>query len=72
MAKRKAKFSVAVTVFLCTVALVAGCVLGYAAAAMISASHYHSDEAPKTLVQGELQIHFLELGNKYTGDCTYI
>lgn len=23
-------------------------------------------------VSGELEIHFLELGNKYTGDCTYI
>ncbi len=72
MAKRKARFSLALTVFLCIVAVVAGCVVGYAAAALISASHYHSDEAPKSLVQGELQIHFLELGNKYTGDCTYI
>ncbi|MBQ9777351.1 MAG: MBL fold metallo-hydrolase [Clostridia bacterium] len=72
MAKRKARFSLALTVFLCIVAVVAGCVVGYAAAAFISASHYHSDEAPKSLVQGELQIHFLELGNKYTGDCTYI
>ena len=25
-----------------------------------------------TVVDGELTIHFLELGNKYTGDCTYI
>ena len=24
------------------------------------------------VVSGDLQIHFLELGNKYTGDCTYI
>lgn len=24
------------------------------------------------LVEGDLTIHFLELGNKYTGDCTYI
>ncbi len=23
-------------------------------------------------ISGELEIHFLELGNKYTGDCTYI
>ena len=22
--------------------------------------------------EGELSVHFLELGNKYTGDCTYI
>ena len=24
------------------------------------------------LVEGDLTVHFLELGNKYTGDCTYI
>ena len=24
------------------------------------------------LVEGDLSVHFLELGNKYTGDCTYI
>ncbi len=24
------------------------------------------------VVEGDLEIHFLELGNKYTGDCTYI
>ncbi len=24
------------------------------------------------ITEGDLQIHFLELGNKYTGDCTYI
>lgn len=24
------------------------------------------------VVEGDIQIHFLELGNKYTGDCTYI
>lgn len=27
---------------------------------------------PPVVMEGELQIHFLELGNKYTGDCTYI
>ena len=27
---------------------------------------------PPVVVNGDLQIHFLELGNKYTGDCTYI
>lgn len=25
-----------------------------------------------SVVSGDLQIHFIELGNKYTGDCTYI
>lgn len=27
---------------------------------------------PSVYADSELQIHFLELGNKYTGDCTYI
>ncbi len=26
----------------------------------------------KVITEGDIQIHFLELGNKYTGDCTYI
>ena len=69
---RKKKFSLALTVFLALLCLVLGCVMGYLGAAMYSAAGFHSDEAPKTVVQGELQIHFLELGNKYTGDCTYI
>lgn len=31
----------------------------------------HTDTG-NTVISGDLQIHFLELGNKYTGDCTYI
>ncbi len=27
---------------------------------------------PETVVSGEMQIHFLEVGNEYTGDCTLI
>ena len=30
------------------------------------------DDDVSVVVEGELEIHFLELGNKYTGDCTYI
>ncbi len=42
------------------------------------AEHGGKTPAPKpstteqTITDGDLQIHFLELGNKYTGDCTYI
>lgn len=72
MAKTKKKFSTGLTVFLALVCLVAGCGIGLLGAGVYDAMHFHSDEAPKTLVNGELQIHFLELGNKYTGDCTYI
>ena len=31
-----------------------------------------TDDSPDVVVSGDLQIHFIELGNKYTGDCTYI
>ncbi len=36
---------------------------------------YHDHDLKKvelTGTDGELSVHFLELGNKYTGDCTYI
>ena len=35
----------------------------------------HGDDGDKEVhkvAEGDLEIHFLELGNKYTGDCTYI
>ncbi|MBE6703208.1 MAG: MBL fold metallo-hydrolase [Ruminococcaceae bacterium] len=68
----KQKFPVALTIFLVVICLVVGSVIGVAGAAGYDALTFTSDEAPKALVQGEMQIHFLELGNKYTGDCTYI
>ena len=70
MAKRK--FSKGLTLILAVLCLVAGCVIGFAGGALYSAATFHSDEPVPTVVEGELQIHFLELGNKYTGDCTYI
>lgn len=30
------------------------------------------DTVPVVIEEGSMSIHFLELGNKYTGDCTYI
>ena len=71
MAKRT-KFSTPLTVFLAIACLIAGCVIGFLGMAVYDASKTHSDEEPHVVVEGELQIHFLELGNKYTGDCTYI
>ncbi len=36
-------------------------------------SHNHEeDENPIAVSDANISIHFLELGNKYTGDCTYI
>ncbi len=31
-----------------------------------------AQKGDKVITEGDLQIHFIELGNKYTGDCTYI
>ncbi len=69
MSKRKVKFSAPLTVFLCIVCLVMGTVVGFVGMGAYSAATFHSDKA---VVNGELEIHFPELGNKYTGDCTYI
>jgi len=71
MAKRS-KFSAPLTVLLSLACLVAGTAIGLLGRAFFDASTYKSDEKPRTVVEGALQIHFLELGNKYTGDCTYI
>lgn len=72
MARRSKKFSAPLTAFLCILALLIGLVVGAVGAAFYDASRFRSDEVPPALVEGELQIHFLELGNKYTGDSTYI
>ena len=72
MAKKQKRFSFTFTVFAAIVSLLLGVVVGAISAAFLDASTFQSDEGPRTLVEGELQIHFLELGNKYTGDCTYI
>ena len=69
---RKQKVSVALTAVLVIIGLVLGVAVGAGAAVVYDSLTFQSDEAPKTVVQGELQIHFLELGNKYTGDSTYI
>ena len=72
MAKRAKKFSGPLTAFLCILSLVGGLVLGALGAATYDALSFTSDDAPPSLVSGEFAVHFLELGNKYTGDCTYI
>ena len=37
-----------------------------------NASSKDDDDNDNVIVSGDLEIHFLELGNKYTGDCVYI
>ncbi len=71
MASKK-KFSKVLTVLLAILCLVLGCGIGVVGGALYDAIRFESDETPRVVVEGEMQIHFLELGNKYTGDCTYI
>ena len=63
----KKKFSAGLTVFACFLALV----IGFAAGFFL----YTNMKRPKggdTYVSGDLSIHFMELGNNYTGDSVYI
>jgi competence protein ComEC len=60
------KFRSGIAVLLAVLCLVLGVCGGFIA--YLSINKFSSD----IYVSGDLQIHFLELGNKYTGDCTYI
>lgn len=60
------KFNSGVAVFLAIVCLVIGVCGGFIG--YLSINKFSSD----VYVSGDMQVHFLELGNKYTGDCTYI
>ena len=65
MAKRKVPGAlVALLVVLC---LVIGFVIGF-----VGMAQYRTPASDKTPSGGEISIHFLELGNAYTGDCTFI
>ena len=66
MARRK-KFSKGLTIFLAIVCFITGAVAGFYG--------YFKATIPEesdVFVSGNLEIHFIELGNKYTGDCIYI
>ena len=65
-AKRK-KFSPILAVITAIFMLGVGLVGGFSAYL-----HIHEPTDTDVYVSGDLDIHFLELGNKYTGDCTYI
>ena len=65
--KRKKKFSKGLTVFLAIVFFFMG-----AAGGFYGYYRYTLPTDTDTYISGDLSITFLELGNKYTGDCTYI
>jgi competence protein ComEC len=54
----------------CLFALFAGILVGFFG--WILFSRWENPIQSDTIQSGDLEIHFLELGNKYTGDCTYI
>ena len=48
------------------------CFLIGVAAGFIGAAYLTYNESSDVFTDGDVQIHFLELGNKYAGDCIYI
>lgn len=67
MAKRKKKFSKGLTVFLAILCFLMGCAGGF-----YGYFKYTIPTDTDVYISKDLVINFLELGNKYTGDCTYI
>ena len=61
-------FKIIVTILLCIIFAVAGFIAGFYIKYTLDKKAMEGD----VYVSGELQIHFLELGNYYTGDCTFI
>jgi len=53
----------------CIIALIVGIVVGFSGYAL--ANSPESDKLFK-IASGDLSVHFLELGNKYAGDCIYV
>ena len=66
---RKKKFSKGLTLFLAILCFITGAVAGFYG---YFKATIPTDKDVFVSGDGELQIHFIELGNKYTGDCIYI
>ena len=60
------KFNAGIAILLAIVCLIVGVCGGFIG--YLTLNTFSSD----IYVSGDMQVHFLELGNKYTGDCTYI
>ena len=85
MAKRIKKINKGLVAFLCVIALIFGAALGYAAKTFLFTTTYEipatvkkpafssgTGYAAEQIKEYDLSVHFIELGNKYTGDCTFI
>lgn len=85
MAKRLKKINKGLVAFLCVIALIFGAALGYAAKTFVFTTTYEIPATVKKpafssgtgytaeqIKEYDLSVHFIELGNKYTGDCTFI
>ena len=64
---RKKKFSKGLTIFLAVIFFAMGAVGGF-----YGCFKFTLPSDSDSYVSGDLEINFIELGNKYTGDCTYI
>ncbi len=65
--KNTKRFNMFLALLLAIFCTVLGCGIGY-----YGYLSYTVPTGTQVYTTSELQVHFLELGNKYTGDCTYI
>ena len=76
MAKKKNKVSSSQTIFVSSISLVLGILIGSIGSIAYALSNVKSDEVENSAVVGKVyedfQIHFLELGNIYAGDSIFI
>ena len=66
----KKSFSITACVIGSIFALVVGAVVGFCGYSYLNFPNPQTDS--DKYVSGDLQIHFIDFGNEYTGDCTYI
>ena len=85
MPKKRKKINKGLAAVACVIALIIGLVGGFAVKTFALATTYEIPETQtfnaststtglnaEVITKKDLSIHFLELGNKYTGDCTFI
>ena len=68
MAEKKKKYSAAKTFGWSVLALILGVLLGF----ILVSYYFFPKDKGEFPVSGDLQFHFLELGNKYNGDSIYV